>query len=478
MLLYVGRYTEVKRIPLLIEAYARARPGFSRPAPLVLVGGFPGEWEGEHPLDAIRRTGAQDVFLAGWHDHEELPDFLAASDVVVLPSVREQFGQVLVEGMACGAAGDRRRRLRPAEIVDHGETGWLVEPDDVASLGQRARRGRQPPRRAPPPRGQRRRRRARALRLAGAGRAGGRDLRRGRRRNIVARERGTERLNAASAQQSDSPGRLMAACATATVSPPFRALGWGFAYPHPSPAMPERPSGRSAFTTRATSTTPAASPWSRGSTACRRTRRSSARSSRSRTWSTAARRAPIRTRATAPESCSSCPTSSSAACSARSCRRRAPTASACASSRGTPSARRSSSSCSRRRSRAEGQRVVAWRDVPVDKDYVGITANFFAPVRQAARRGGVRRARRRPGRVRAQALRDPPRGRDRRRPGARDPELLEPHDRLQGDAHLPAAARLLPRPAGPAHEVRARARPLALLAPTRSRAGSSRTRTG
>src|SRR3954464_3308576 len=27
----------------------------------------------------------------------------------------------------------------------------------------------------------------------------------------------------------------------------------------------------------------------------------------------------------------------------------------------------------------EGQRVVAWRDVPVDKDSVGITANFFAP---------------------------------------------------------------------------------------------------
>ena len=27
----------------------------------------------------------------------------------------------------------------------------------------------------------------------------------------------------------------------------------------------------------------------------------------------------------------------------------------------------------------EGQRVVAWRDVPVDKDYVGITANLYAP---------------------------------------------------------------------------------------------------
>ena len=28
---------------------------------------------------------------------------------------------------------------------------------------------------------------------------------------------------------------------------------------------------------------------------------------------------------------------------------------------------------------AEGQRVVAWRDISVEKDYVGITANYFAP---------------------------------------------------------------------------------------------------
>ena len=135
VLLYVGRFTEVKRLPLLIEAYARARPGFVRRAPLVIVGGFPGEWEGEHPLGAIERTGAQDVFLAGWHGHDELPAFLAAADVVVLPSVREQFGQVLVEGMACGLPAIAVDAWGPADIVSHGETGWLVEPDDVVSLG-------------------------------------------------------------------------------------------------------------------------------------------------------------------------------------------------------------------------------------------------------------------------------------------------------------------------------------------------------
>ena len=134
VLLYVGRFTEVKRLPLLIEAYEAARPGFARRAPLVIVGGFPGEWEGEHPLEAIRRVGARDVFLAGWHGHDELPAFLAASDVVVLPSVREQFGQVLVEGMACGLPAIAVDAWGPAEIVDHGETGWLVEPDDRVSL--------------------------------------------------------------------------------------------------------------------------------------------------------------------------------------------------------------------------------------------------------------------------------------------------------------------------------------------------------
>jgi glycosyltransferase involved in cell wall biosynthesis len=134
VILYVGRYTEVKRIPLLIEAYERARLGFNRRAPLVLVGGFPGEWEGEHPLQTIERVGAQDVYLAGWHEHHELPDILAATDVIVLPSVREQFGQVLVEGMACGLPAIAVDAHGPADIVAHGETGWLVEPDDLLGL--------------------------------------------------------------------------------------------------------------------------------------------------------------------------------------------------------------------------------------------------------------------------------------------------------------------------------------------------------
>jgi glycosyltransferase involved in cell wall biosynthesis len=134
VLLYVGRYTQVKRIPLLIRAYARARERFPVRAPLVLFGGYPGEWEGDHPLKVVRETGAQDVFLAGWRGHADLATGLNAADVVVLPSVHEQFGQVLVEGMACGLPVIAVNNHGPATIVDDGETGILTPPDDEDAL--------------------------------------------------------------------------------------------------------------------------------------------------------------------------------------------------------------------------------------------------------------------------------------------------------------------------------------------------------
>jgi glycosyltransferase involved in cell wall biosynthesis len=137
VLLSVSRFTEVKRIGLLVRAFARTREALrdsGRSASLVLVGGYPGEWEGEHPYDAIRASGARDVYLAGWHEHDELPEFFAASDVVVLSSVREQFGSALVEGMACGLPAVAVDRFGPADIVRPGHTGWLVEPDDEAAM--------------------------------------------------------------------------------------------------------------------------------------------------------------------------------------------------------------------------------------------------------------------------------------------------------------------------------------------------------
>jgi glycosyltransferase involved in cell wall biosynthesis len=152
VLVSVGRFTAVKRLDLVIRAFRVIRERSPRPVGLVLVGGHPGEWEGEHPVELARRLGVPDVFLAGWRPHEELPDVLSACDAVVLASEREQFGQVLVEGMACGRPVVAPRCLGPTSIVEDGLTGWLVDPGDekaladalaevVADPAERARRG-------------------------------------------------------------------------------------------------------------------------------------------------------------------------------------------------------------------------------------------------------------------------------------------------------------------------------------------------
>ena len=135
MLLYVGRYTAVKRLPLLLRAHAQALASLRRPLPLVMVGGSPGEWEGEHPLTVARSLGDSQLFLAGWRPHHELPEALNAADLLVLPSVAEAFGLVLVEAMACGLPVIAADAHGPAQLVAAG-TGWLVPADDQNALAE------------------------------------------------------------------------------------------------------------------------------------------------------------------------------------------------------------------------------------------------------------------------------------------------------------------------------------------------------
>src|SRR6201999_1468987 len=134
VLVYVGRFTAVKRLPVLIEAFAIARARLAEPASLILIGGHPGEWEGGHPAATIERLGVADVPLAGWHDHEELPRLLNGADALVHASVAEQFGQVLIEAMACGLPVIAVDRGGPSTIVADGWPGRLVEPDDAEAL--------------------------------------------------------------------------------------------------------------------------------------------------------------------------------------------------------------------------------------------------------------------------------------------------------------------------------------------------------
>ena len=137
VLLYVGRFLGFKRVPLLVRAYQRARSSFERPAPLVVWGGYPGEWEGEHPVEVARSGGSEGIFFTGWRGHDELTEGLNAADALVAPSVDEPFGQVYLEAMACGLPVVATATGGPLSFVNTAPgrpNGWLVDPDDEAAL--------------------------------------------------------------------------------------------------------------------------------------------------------------------------------------------------------------------------------------------------------------------------------------------------------------------------------------------------------
>lgn len=143
ILMFVGRFLGFKRVPLLIEAVARANRVFAGigyeqpPYNLLVCGGIPGEWEGDHPHTVARRLRANNVFFCGWLSHDILARGLNLADVMVAPSYYEPFGQVFLEAMATGIPVITTRSGGPLGfVVSEGDraNGWFSKVDDPESL--------------------------------------------------------------------------------------------------------------------------------------------------------------------------------------------------------------------------------------------------------------------------------------------------------------------------------------------------------
>ena len=139
VVLFAGRFMRFKRLQLLIEAHHALRSTTTCRPVLVVAGGFPGEWEGEHPYDTVQRLGAEGVFFVGWREHDDLSEILSCSDVFAAPSVEEPFGLVYLEAMASGVPPIATCSGGPLSFINLDQsqpTGWLVEPDDPAATAR------------------------------------------------------------------------------------------------------------------------------------------------------------------------------------------------------------------------------------------------------------------------------------------------------------------------------------------------------
>ncbi len=104
MLGFVGRVTEAKGLRTLAVALAKLHD-LDWKFVLIGAGPFLSEWRKLTTQYEI----AGRIIEAGFVPHEETPRYLAGLDILVLPSEtqpnwREQFGRVIPEALACGAA--------------------------------------------------------------------------------------------------------------------------------------------------------------------------------------------------------------------------------------------------------------------------------------------------------------------------------------------------------------------------------------
>jgi teichuronic acid biosynthesis glycosyltransferase TuaC len=132
-ILYVGAITQRKGLDYLLRGFAALLRESQEPVQLILVG--EGEYERQATLLARELGIAGHVVFVGKRPNDEIPLWINASDLLVLPSLGEGFGVVLIEAMACGKPVVATACGGPEDIVTP-QTGILVPPADESALAQ------------------------------------------------------------------------------------------------------------------------------------------------------------------------------------------------------------------------------------------------------------------------------------------------------------------------------------------------------
>jgi glycosyltransferase involved in cell wall biosynthesis len=128
----VSRLIKRKGIENIFKALAGLTEPERNQLELMIVGS--GSYE-KHLRDLCRDLHISDVVsFYGYCPRDKLFELYNRADVFVLPSLSESFGMVFLEAMACGLPVIATSVGGIPELVENGVNGFLVPPDDVASI--------------------------------------------------------------------------------------------------------------------------------------------------------------------------------------------------------------------------------------------------------------------------------------------------------------------------------------------------------
>jgi len=120
---------------ILLKAFKYACDKCDRELLLKIAGDGP--MESQLKQAAIQMGLTDSIEWVGWLETpEELRDFYNSTDLFIMPSRRESFGVAAVEASASGLPVIASHIGGIPEIVFQGETGLLVDPEDVEGFGE------------------------------------------------------------------------------------------------------------------------------------------------------------------------------------------------------------------------------------------------------------------------------------------------------------------------------------------------------
>lgn len=133
VLVHVSNFRPVKRVPDVLEVFARVQA--ERPARLLLVGDGPDRTK---VARRVRELGlSRKVSFLG--TRVEFAEYLRHADLFVLPSEMESFGLAALEALASGVPVLAAAVGGLPEVVRDGRTGRLCPAGDVQSMAEAAR---------------------------------------------------------------------------------------------------------------------------------------------------------------------------------------------------------------------------------------------------------------------------------------------------------------------------------------------------
>jgi N-acetyl-alpha-D-glucosaminyl L-malate synthase BshA len=132
LLCHVSNFRPVKRVLDVMQVFERVN--LAAPARLAMIGDGPDRSLAER---FAREHGiANRVFFLG--NVGNLEEIVGASDIFLLPSEAESFGMAALEAMASSVPVIATRAGGLPEVVDDGETGFLLPVGDVEGMAARA----------------------------------------------------------------------------------------------------------------------------------------------------------------------------------------------------------------------------------------------------------------------------------------------------------------------------------------------------